>query len=159
MGNRVYIYINYDDEFILLCLPPTVRLVSTCVFNKINLGWLPNVMWPGYILIPFKSLHNRLPYVKAESRPAVRWPASPLVPLLIVSARLGYQSKRVLFREVISTLQERGRKEESINSLQKGWQIFKHLHICNCADESLIKSELQSWKLSLDGNSWPHSVI
>lgn len=119
MGNReTFTLINYD-ELILF-----VRLVSTCVFNKINLGWLPTVMWPGYILIPFKSLHNRLPYVKAESRPAVCWPASPLVLLLIVSVRLGYQSRRVLFGEIISTLQERGRKVESINSLQKGWQIF-----------------------------------
>lgn len=77
-----------------------VSLASTFVFNRIDLEYLTNDMWPGTILIPFKSLHNRLPYVKAECRPAVRWLASPLVLLLIVSVKLGYQD-RVLFREKI----------------------------------------------------------
>lgn len=48
------------------------------VFNItfIDLEKLPGVTWPGYTLIPLKSLHHRLPYVKAECRPTLCWLAA-----------------------------------------------------------------------------------
>lgn len=69
-----------------------------------------------------------------------------------------------LFREIIYSIYKKRWIHKLTYSVKKGWQIFKHLHICDCTDDSFIKCLLgvielnPLWTFTLD-ESFPASFI